>query len=111
MNYVVSFSYFSSIGGTQEVISCSLTDVLVRNNVLHIDYMSIDIEDAEIFAFRGIDFSIIDIDVITVELAGRNPDGDEAVRNILRANNYTFLHKITWPNQEKVLLDELWQKL
>lgn len=42
MNYVVSFSYFSSIGGTQEVISCSLTDVLVRNNVLHIDYMSID---------------------------------------------------------------------
>lgn len=98
------------IGGDTEVISCSLTDVLLRHNMLHIDYMSIDIEDAEIFAFQGIDFSIIDIDVITVELAGRNPDGDEAVRNVLRANNYTFLHRITWPNDDS-LLDELWAKL
>ena len=103
-------AYLRSIGGDTEVISCSLTDVLLRHNMLHIDYMSIDIEDAEIFAFQGIDFSIIDIDVITVELAGRNPDGDEAVRNVLRANNYTFLHRITWPNDDS-LLDELWAKL
>lgn len=57
-------------GGFSEVIKVkcyNLTQLLMDNNIQHVDYLSIDTEGGELEILRSIDFTRIDIDVIEVE--------------------------------------------
>ncbi len=57
-------------GGSSEVIKVkcyNLTQLLIDNNIQHIDYLSIDTEGGELNILRSIDFTRIDIDMIEVE--------------------------------------------
>lgn len=57
-------------GGESEVIDVkcyNLTDLLLENDIRHVDYLSIDTEGGELGILQSIDFSQIDIDVIEVE--------------------------------------------
>lgn len=76
-----------------------------------VDFMSLDVEDWELYALQGIDFSIVDIPIITVELAGRVPDREAKTRKILIENGYTFLRYIRSPRNESRPVDELWARV
>ncbi len=57
-------------GGKSEIIQVkchNLNQLLLDNNMLHIDYLSIDTEGGELGILQSIDFSTIDIDVLEVE--------------------------------------------
>jgi FkbM family methyltransferase len=57
-----------------------------------IDYMSIDVEGAEIEALQGIDFNLIDIKFMTVE-HGDRPGYLEEIYNYLKPFGYT-IHRV-----------------
>lgn len=57
-------------GGQAEIINVrcyNLMELLLKNHIQHIDYLSIDTEGGELGILQSIDFSRIDIDVIEVE--------------------------------------------
>lgn len=67
-----------------------LKEVFENENITHIDYMSIDVEGHELNVLKGIDFSKVKINILTIE---NNPldnpiFGDENIRKIMFENNY-----------------------
>lgn len=57
-------------GGTSEIINVkcyNINQLLLDNNIRHVDYLSIDTEGGELGILQSIDFNQIDIDVIEVE--------------------------------------------
>jgi len=69
-----------------------LKEVFEKENITHIDYMSIDVEGHELNVLRGIDFEKVRINVLTIE---NNPPccsifGDENIRKIMFENNYVL---------------------
>lgn len=63
-------------GGESEVIQVrayDLTKLLLNNNIVHVDYLSIDTEGGELNIIKSIDFSLIDVEVIGVENNYRQP--------------------------------------
>ena len=72
----------------------TITDIVVSNMSMPyvIDYMSLDVEGAEIEALQGIDFDLIDIKFMTVE-HGNRPGYLEEIHNYLKPFGYT-IHRI-----------------
>ena len=72
----------------------TITDIVVSNMSMPyvIDYMSLDVEGAEIEALQGIDFNLIDIKFMTVE-HGNRPGYLEEIHNYLKPFGYT-IHRI-----------------
>ena len=73
-----------------------LKDVLYKEKVDHINYMSIDVEGHELNVLKGIDFKKLKVDVLTIE---NNPSccliyGDEKIRDLMKSNNYTLWGRI-----------------
>lgn len=73
-----------------------LKDVFENENITHIDYMSIDVEGHELNVLKGIDFSKVRINVLTIE---NNPPccsifGDENIRKLMFKNNYFLWGRI-----------------
>lgn len=57
-------------GGNMEVITVKcypLTQLLLDNQITHIDFLSIDTEGGEMGILQSIDFNLFDIDIILVE--------------------------------------------
>lgn len=82
-----------------------LKNVFSKEGVSHIDYMSIDVEGHELNVLKGIDFSKLNIDVLTIE---NNPSccqvyGDEKIRQIMFENGYVLWGRI-------VELDDIYVK-
>ena len=86
---------YNKIGnaGTALTMTCTTLQMeLDRMNIDHVDYMSLDIEGAELQALRGVDFGRARIDVITVE---KNDDeGGRAVVRHLEDNGYVKVHEV-----------------
>ena len=61
-----------------------------ENNITHVDYMSIDVEGAEMQVLEGIDFDNYFIDVISIEDNGYT----DQTRQVLLNKNYKFVTKI-----------------
>ena len=74
-----------------------LKDVFEQENIIHIDYMSIDVEGHELNVLKGINFSKVRINVLTIE--NNNPKnpfyGDDNIRNIMFINNYILWGRIS----------------
>ena len=74
----------------------SLQKVLNEN---YIDFLSIDVQGAEINVLKSTDFSQ-PIGNIAIELEGHQPESDEECRNILQSNGFKFCAKL--------LISEIW---
>lgn len=68
----------------------SLTEIVKKTNVTHIDLLSLDVEGHEYEVLKSWDFSI-PIDIVLIEMLGA--ERDELCRDILIKNNYKFIGK------------------
>lgn len=68
----------------------TLTNILKKHNIYHIDFCTIDTEGSEFNIIKGIDFDIIDINIILVE----NNYGEEDIKEYLKERGYAFLNKL-----------------
>lgn len=78
-------------GGTKSIISVDayrLDDLLSRYGIRHLDFLSIDVEGAELEAVKSIDFSAVDIDVIVTEENVETPRLNALVQMYLEQNGY-----------------------
>ncbi len=75
---------------TYEVRVFPLADILRRCRLHHVDYMSIDVEGAELAILQVFDFAAFDIDVIEVE----NNYGEPEVGALMLANGYRKIHTL-----------------
>ena len=69
--------------------SISLTEIIKKTGITHIDLLSLDVEGHEYEVLLSFDFSV-KIHVILIELLGDNKERDELCRNLLTKNNYKF---------------------
>ena len=69
----------------------NITNLLIKNNLTNIDFLSIDIEGGELEVLMAIDFSKINVNVILVE----NCYNNNKINNFLNKNNYEFIKKIS----------------
>lgn len=76
---------------TRTVECFHLNDLLEKYGMHHIDYLSIDIEGGELDVLRSIDYTKVDIDVITVEDNYQNPE----IRIFLEAQGFIFITTLT----------------
>jgi FkbM family methyltransferase len=79
-------------GGSIDIINVqcvSLSSLLDKYNVQEVDYLSIDVEGAELSILKGIDFNKCLIKYITIE--DNYPDTSQEWHNILLSNNFEVI--------------------
>ncbi len=67
-------------------------DVMDRENITHIDYLSLDVEGHELNVLNGIDFDAVRINVLTVEnnSPGNVVYGDDNIRDLMFKNGFVL---------------------
>lgn len=84
----------SILGGNEKIVTVpcfEITSLLLRHNLANIDYMSIDVEGAEIKILRSLDFSRLRVTLIQIE----NNYLDKSVYDdILIPHGYTWVGNI-----------------
>jgi FkbM family methyltransferase len=83
-------------GGSSKLITVpcfTVTSLLEKHNMNEIDFMSLDVEGAEVKVLQGIDFSKILIKVITIE---DNYNQENEYDAILLPAGYKKLGRISW---------------
>jgi len=73
-----------------EVPAFRLGDILKLSNIVHIDFLSIDVEGGELGVLESIDWEDIEIYLICIELDGTAPEKDAACRLLLQKAGFTF---------------------
>jgi FkbM family methyltransferase len=63
------------------------SELFTKHNLNNIDFLSIDTESYDLNVIKGIDFSLVDIDLICVE------DSNDEMNNILVSNGYNEVYK------------------
>lgn len=84
---------------TMEIIETScliLNDLLEKNNITHIDYLSLDTEGGELEILKSIDFDRFDIDIIDAENNFINGKQDTQVQEFLLSKGFILIKKIEW---------------
>lgn len=78
----------STGGSYQDIeINCyNITNLLIKNNITSVDFMSIDTEGSEFNIIKGIDFNKIKIKVLLIE----NNYNDINIKNFLLENGYSY---------------------
>jgi FkbM family methyltransferase len=86
--------HFKESRRTFKVQTKTITEIVEQTLGLPcvIDYMSLDTEGGELEALRGIDFSVVDIQFMTIE-HGNRPGRIQEIENYLRPYNYA-LHRV-----------------
>ena len=74
--------------GATQITCLPLSSVLWIFGVTYIDFFSLDVEGAELQVLQTLDFNAVHISVIVVEMDGHDLNKDEAVAQLLRANNF-----------------------
>jgi FkbM family methyltransferase len=80
----------AQFGGKKEIIEVQcyrLDHLFEQHNIMKIDYLSIDVEGAEMKVLESIDFTVIDIDVISIE----NNYGTECIKQFLMKRGYQYI--------------------
>ena len=93
--------YSGSVKARYKVPVRRLTDILSERGISHVDFVSLDVEGAEIDVLRGIDFSKVEIDCFTIE----NNKGLRRERRLRK-----FLREAGYRLKAKLWLDEVWLK-
>ena len=70
----------------------SLTNIIKKTNLQHIDLLSLDVEGHELEVLQSFDFSV-QIDIILIETLGVQPEKEECCRQHLIKNNFKFMCK------------------
>jgi len=84
----------AQLGGSIEILKIKtfrFNDICAKNNITHIDFLSIDTEGSEERIIQSIDFEAIDISVIAVE----NNFRENTIRLFLETKGYSFLCTLT----------------
>ena len=77
-------------GGEKQIIEVPcyrLNDLLDKHKINHVDYLSIDTEGNEFEILQSIDFTIINIEIISIE----NNYNESYIRNFLEKNGYQYI--------------------
>jgi FkbM family methyltransferase len=69
-----------------------LQTILDENNIIDIDYCSIDTEGSELNVIKSIDFDKTNIKIFSIE----NNYGDDTIKKFLEEKGYTLYKKIQW---------------
>lgn len=78
------------------VTTMPLRDIFSRENIAHVDYLSIDVEGHELAVLKGIDFDRVRIEVVTVEnnAAPHAKFGDPRIRRLMKENGFALYARI-----------------
>ena len=82
-------------GGAKNLLpiqTITITDLLEKHNISHVDFISIDTEGGELGVLKGIDFGKITIDYVLYE--DNYPENGRSCRDLLRKNGYVFVTEI-----------------
>ena len=71
-----------------------LDNILKEQNILHADFMSLDVEGFEMEVLQGIDFDKIKIDAIIVE-NDRSHLGDNGIRRFIKSKGYQHIARLS----------------
>ena len=74
--------------GARPMSCLPLRTLLHMFGITRVDLFSLDVEGAELEVLKTVDFSAVRINVIVVEQDGGNPEKEEAVRQLLLANDF-----------------------
>ena len=74
--------------GARQMSCLPLHALLHMFGITRVDLFSLDVEGAELEVLKTVDFSAVRINVIVVEQDGGNPEKEEAVRQLLLANDF-----------------------
>lgn len=74
--------------GPKRVDCVPMQALLDTTGVLDVDFLSLDVEGAELMVLETIDFSVTNIRVIVIELDGHDKAKDDQVRTLLRAAGF-----------------------
>jgi len=93
--------------GKMWITPISLSEIVKRSQVNHIDFLSLDVEGHEYEVLQSWDFSV-PIDLILIETLGVQPEKDEMCRQLLLSHHYTFITK--FQHNEIFILDSCIKK-
>jgi FkbM family methyltransferase len=82
------------MGSSTEIIKVNtkkLETIFDENNILHVNYLSIDVEGGELEVLKSINFDKVFIDVI--EFESNHDDVGIKIANYLEDKNYVVIHK------------------
>lgn len=103
---VEGFNKVTNISNTIEVNQIRLDDLLKQHNISNVDYLSIDVEGYEMNVLYGIDFTKLNIKVISIEndinftgipLIGKRLGselGNNKLRNFIITKGYSYVGRI-----------------
>ena len=90
-----------------------LGSILTRAEVPYVDYLSIDVEGAELEVLESMNWNI-PVYVISVELHGINKEKDERCREILRNEGFKFKYRLSineyWCNETYSRIPDLYDE-
>ena len=105
-DYMSGFSddvdYNGKIKKTYKVQVKKLSDVLAERKIFHVDFMSLDVEGAELKVLNGLDFSKFKIDYIVME-NDKGIQKENVLRNFMWDKGYKLIARL-W-------LDDVWTNL
>ena len=104
------------ITGGAGYLGSVLTEVLLNLGITHVDLFSLDVEGYELNVIGGVDFNVIDITYMLVEVNSDDyslsdmdslllSKGFENIRNI---SNFTMENTVNWPGNHQ---DYLYKKI
>jgi FkbM family methyltransferase len=83
----------SRMGAKRKVIDVPtriLNEILVENNIYDIDFLSVDVEGAELKILKSIDYNKFKIKVIVYE----NGEADQPIRDFMKTKGYIFYKRL-----------------
>ena len=73
------------------VVPCvALGSILRTFGISHIDFLSLDVEGAELQVLNTLDLRSVHVNVMVIEQDGSNPSKEEEIRQKLKAQNFDF---------------------
>lgn len=93
--------YDGKIANRYTVKMETLANVLEKRGITHVDFMSLDVEGAELGVLSGIDFNTVTIDYIVIE-NNKGIEKEQPIRKFLVMHNYRL--------RAKLWIDEIWEK-
>jgi len=82
----------NTFGGSKSIVDVNvvtLADIFRQQSLEKVDLLSIDTEGAEIHVLRGIDWSLITISIIILEMLDRNSQESQEIIDFLLERGYT----------------------
>lgn len=91
-----------------------LKNIIAETNITHVDFFSLDVEGGELEVLKSIDWGLVDIYLICIELCNEDTSKDELCREFLKNKGFEFIIRIGlndyWINNQYKLKNRLFKK-